>query len=67
MEARPVLARYVRHSQMCPQLDVSDKKNCKICPTELDVSDKNNKTTQDMSRQNDNEAFRIFAKTVHHV
>ena len=49
----PVLAKYVRHSQMCPQLDVSDKsdkkrmicttqmkKPHKICPTELDMSDK---------------------------
>ena len=31
---RPVPARYVRHGQMCPQLDVSDK---------------NDKKTQDMS------------------
>ena len=31
---RPVPARYVRHGQMCPQLDVSDK---------------NDQQTQDMS------------------
>ena len=35
----PVPARYVRHSRMCPQLDMSDKKR-NICPTKLDVSDK---------------------------
>ena len=42
---RPVPARYVRHSQMCPQLDVSDKndKKRKICPTKLDLSNKNDK------------------------
>ena len=34
MDVGPVPARYVRHSQMCPQLDVSDK---------------NDKKTQDMS------------------
>ena len=41
-----VPARYVRHSQMCPQLDVSDKtdEKRKICPTKLDMSDKNEKT-----------------------
>ena len=45
---RPVPARYVRHCQMCPQLDrglyVSDKKR-KICPTKLDLSNKNDKKT----------------------
>ena len=33
---RPVPARYVRHSQMCPQLDVSDKNDQKT----QDMSDK---------------------------
>ena len=32
----PVPARYVRHSQMCPQLDVSDKNDQKM----QDMSDK---------------------------
>ena len=32
----PVPARYVRHSQMCPQLDVSDKNDQKT----QDMSDK---------------------------
>ena len=47
----PVPARYVWHSQMCPQLDVSDKneKKLKICPTKLDLSDTNYKQPQDMS------------------
>ena len=34
--AGPVPARYVRHSQMCPQLDVSDKNDQKT----QDMSDK---------------------------
>ena len=41
---RPVPARYVRHSQKCPQLDMSDKNDKKtrnICPAKLDVSDEN--------------------------
>ena len=48
---RPVQARYVRHSQMWPQLDVSEKnKNTfKICSTDGDVSDKNENKTQDVS------------------
>ena len=47
----PVPARYVRQSQMCPQLDMSDKNDQKgkICPTKLDVSDKNYPKSQDMS------------------
>ena len=56
----PVPARYVRQSQLCPQLDVSDKndKRRKICPTELDMSDKNCNKSQicptelDMSDKN---------------
>ena len=37
-----VPARYVRHSEMCSQLDVSDRNDNKrkICPTKLDASDK---------------------------
>ena len=44
----PVPARYVRHSQMCPQLDRSDKndKKSQICPTKLDVSDKKCKNSK---------------------
>ena len=47
----PVPARYVRHSQLCPQLDVSEKITTKrkICPTEPDMSDKNDNKMQDMS------------------
>ena len=47
----PVPARYVRHSQMCPQLDVSDKNDQKT----QDMSDKarfvrqNDEKPQDMS------------------
>ena len=46
----PVPARYVRHNQMCPQLDLSDKnaKKNPQDPTKLDVSDTNSKITQDM-------------------
>ena len=43
-----VPARYVRHSQMCPQLDVSDKNDQKT----QDMSDKNDKKPQDMSDNN---------------
>ena len=47
----PVPARYVRHSKMCPQLDVSEKmtKKRKKCPTKLYLSDKNDKKPQDIS------------------
>ena len=49
---RRVPGRYVRQSQMCPQLDMFDKnegEKRKICPTKLEVSDKNYKKSQDMS------------------
>ena len=44
-DREPVPARYVRHSQMCPQLDVSDKNDQKT----QDMSDKNDEKPQDMS------------------
>ena len=46
-----VPARYVRQSQMCPQLDGPTKitKRRKMCPTELDMSDNNCNKKPDMS------------------
>ena len=57
-----VPARYVRHSQMCPQLDVSDKtdQKRKICPTKLDMSDKNEKKTRNMSDRARYARYKLF-------